>query len=96
MQSMKTPEILEMIRDDFPEVLTADGFDDAILGITEGWFDGSQRGVVCYDYNRCVEILVTQGCDEEEAEEYLQFNTLGAYMGEFTPVFLHHWRREDL
>jgi hypothetical protein len=31
-----------------------------------------------------------QGMDEEEAEEFFSFNTLGAWVGENTPLFL--WR----
>ena len=29
---------------------------------------------------------------EDEANEWLQFNTLGAYVGPTTPVFLYRWR----
>ena len=89
---MTTEEIIERLNETFPEALTADGFDDAILGMAEGWFGNSHHSVVCYDYDKCVDILISQGCDEEDACEYLQFNTLGAYVGEFTPIFLYHWR----
>jgi hypothetical protein len=27
----------------------------------------------------------------EEAEEYFEFNILGAYVGEYTPVFISRW-----
>jgi hypothetical protein len=27
-----------------------------------------------------------------EAEEYLDFNAIGAYVGEQAPLFLHDWR----
>lgn len=51
--------------------------------------------VVCYDYAKCVEILKAKSeMTEEEAEEFLNFNTLGAYVGETTPLFLHDWRKE--
>jgi len=86
---MTPTEILEQLRDEYPELLTADGFDEAVIGLVEG----AARGpVICYDYERCVEILVGQGMDREEAEEHLDFNTLGAYVGESTPLFLHDWR----
>lgn len=91
---MTTSEILETLEDHFPEALLAGGFNDAILGVAEGWFDHSRETVVCYDFRKCVQILTAQGMDEEGAEEYLDFNTLGAYLGEGTPVFLHRWRSE--
>jgi len=100
---VNTAEILERLDVEFDDegLLKADGFDDAILGVVEGWFPAekgpgaSQHCVVCYDYRKCVEILVAQDMSEEEAEEYLQYNTLGSYVGSMTPVFLFNWRSED-
>lgn len=88
---MTPAEIIESLREQYPDCLLADGFEDAILGLVAG---ACREPVVCYDYARCVEILVERdGMDEEEAEEFLEFNTLGAYVGEYTPLFLHDWRR---
>jgi hypothetical protein len=50
-----TAEIIEQIAEDYPEALTADGFDDAIIGVVERC---GQPTLVCYDYDRCVEILM--------------------------------------
>ncbi len=65
--------------------LFADGFDDAILGLTEveeGWR-------VCYDIGRILEILVAEhGMDVDEAMEYYDFNIGGAYLGPLTPLFI--------
>jgi hypothetical protein len=88
---MTTEEILEQIKESYEECLTADGFDDAIVGIVEG---SCREPVVCYDYAKCVEILTKDGeMDVDAAEEYLNFNTVGAYVGNLTPLFLHDWRR---
>lgn len=60
-------------------------YDDAILGIAE------QAGgpvAVAYDRQRCIEINMTMGMDRDEAEEYFEFNTASAYLGEGTPVFI--------
>jgi hypothetical protein len=65
-------------------MLKADGFDEAIIGTVERC--GSET-VLCYDYNKCVEILM-EYMTEEEAIEYMDFNVVGAYMGEDTPMFL--------
>lgn len=82
--------IREVLKEEYPELLTADGFDDAILGVVEGC---CRETVVCYDYQKCVRILRrNSGMDEEEAEEFLNFNTTDAWVGKFTPVFLHNWR----
>lgn len=88
---MTTAQILQSIRNNYPDCLTADGFDDAIIGIVDG---ACRPVVVCYDYEKCVKVLMKNSkMSEEEAEEYLSFNTVGAYVGKFTPLFLHRWRR---
>lgn len=60
-------------------------YDQAIIGIAEraGGF-----GVVAYDRQLCIEINMRMGMDREEAEEYFEFNTAGAWMGDETPVFI--------
>ena len=66
------------------DALFADGFDDAISG-----FDAA-GGCAVYDYNKCLEVLCSR--DEmslEEAHEYMEFNVVGAYVGDFTPIFVH-------
>jgi hypothetical protein len=71
------------------ELLLLDGFDEAILGIAER-FDGT-AGItpfVLYDRERCIELLIDQGCSLDEAEEYFEFNVAGAYVGPHTPGFL--------
>ena len=60
-------------------------FDDAIIGVTER-ADGMQ--VVAYDRMTCIEILMRDGMDRDEAEEFFEFNTVGAWMGDATPVFI--------
>jgi len=66
---------------DTEEVLFADGFDDAIIG-----FEPNQWKVV-YSRNECIKVMVKEGMDDEEAIEYLEFNTFGAYVGEKTPIW---------
>ena len=73
------------ISDEYPDLLTADGFDEAVIGIAHR----IGLEVICYDLHKVISILMTRdGMDEEEAWEYYQFNIVGAYMGEHTPVFL--------
>lgn len=75
-----------------PDSLTADGFEDAIIGVT---VNHHHPMVVVYDYRKCVEILMRRdGMTDEEAVEYLDFNTLGAYVGKFGPLFVDPIERE--
>jgi len=74
--------MLDKIVEWFPEdeLLIADGFDDAIIGID----DNSMR--LIYSVNKCIEIL-SKDMDEEEAVEYFDFNVRGSYVGEKTPIW---------
>lgn len=71
------------IREEYPDLLTLDGFDEAILGVVERL--GLQT--ICYDRNKIISILM-RDMNEVEAIEYYEYNILGAYMGESTPVYL--------
>jgi hypothetical protein len=81
MKTLKE-KIEDMLGED-ENVLLADGFDDAFVGI------GRQFGrpIAVYDRSRCIDIL-QEDMSEEEAEEYFQFNVEGAWVGENTPIFL--------
>ena len=71
---------------DFPSpLLKMDGFDDCILGICERH---GMDTVIAYDKNKVIAKLVSQGMTEEEAHEFFEYNQIGAWMGELTPVFV--------
>ena len=75
-------ECKEIIETDNPEALLADGFNDAIIGI-------DIHGCVAYDYDKCVSILMdNDGMSNIDAIEFMDFNVTGAYVGEYTPVFI--------
>ena len=68
-------------------ILKADGFDNAVIGTSVLGSRGET--VIVYDYSKCVEILMFRdGMTDEEAIEYMDFNVVGAYMGEGTPIFM--------
>ena len=70
--------------------MTADGFDEALVGIAERC---GERPLAVYDYGRAVELLVARdGGTVLEAQEYLDVNCLGAWVGPGTPLWL---RRPD-
>jgi hypothetical protein len=59
--------------------------DAAIVGLVSAF---GKEPVVCYDREKVIEILMEDGMDEEEAEEFFSFNIEGAYVGEATPMFI--------
>jgi len=77
-------KILEFI--DEEELLRADGFDSAIIGLD----DRSMR--LIYSKSLCVNILISQGMTEKEALEYFEFNVSSAWLGDMTPI----WCLDDL
>ena len=66
-------------------LILVDGFDDAFIGT--GWQCGNEPCAV-YDREKCIEILVEQGMEHDDAVEYFEFNVAGAYVGKQTPIFL--------
>lgn len=81
---MTRTEIEEYIQSQTDEeVLLADGFDDAFIGL--GRIAGTV--IACYDREKCIQELM-QDVNREEAEEYFEFNVQGAYVGPNTPCFI--------
>ena len=66
------------------DVLYADGFEEAFIGYSWRFSDGP---LATYDMDKCIEILM-RDMDHDGAWEFFEFNTLGAWAGERTPVFV--------
>lgn len=67
-------------------MLKADGLDDAIIGVAHRCGDPS---VVIYDMEKAVQLVQADlNCEIWEAIEYFNFNILGSYVGEHTPIFM--------
>jgi len=82
-------EALELLRSMNSDALTADGFDEALIGVLSR---PGRPPVAVYDIRRCLEIL-SRDMTEDDAEEYFAFNTLDAYVGPLTPVYMDfRWR----
>ena len=74
----------EVIASENPEALSLDGFDDGVIGIARRC---GQPTLLVYDYDKCIEVLMRQDkMSYEEAVEYFEFNTAGAWVGEHTPI----------
>ena len=66
------------------ECLTADGFDDALVGCTYG-----ANVVAVYDIHRMIEVLVNEGMEHDDAVEFLEYNVVSAYLGDKTPLYVN-------
>jgi hypothetical protein len=75
---------LDEILDNYPDeqFLKADGFDSAIIGL-----DPVSMKLI-YDRRIMVEILIEDNMTEEDAIEYLEFNTWNTYFGDYTPIYI--------
>lgn len=78
--------MINEIIENYPEeeFLTADGFNDAIIGVD----DKSMR--IIYSVSKCLEILMKDMTDEE-AIEYFEYNVSSAYVGEKTPIWCYDY-----
>jgi len=82
---MNVKDKLQFIYEGYPDVLIADGFDKAIMGIVER---SGMNPVVLYNKNKCIDIMVKRdGMTEEEAIEFYYYNIVGSHMGDYTPCF---------
>ncbi len=82
-----TSHIRATLQEENPDALLLDGFDEALVGIARRC---GQPSLAVYDAGQCVRVLVYRDkITPEEALEFLEFNTFGAWVGEHTPVFLH-------
>lgn len=77
----------EYLADVHPEliILEPPELDAAILGLVERC--GSEP-VLCYSRRKLIECFEKQGMSTEDAEEWIDFNIVGAYLGETTPMIL--------
>jgi|TARA_R110000782_G_scaffold249641_1_gene336851 hypothetical protein len=73
-------------------MLLADGYDKAFIGFADRV---NQPRLAIYDKNKCIELLMKDGMDMEEATEYFMYNTEGAWVGEETPIFLNPMSLKD-
>jgi hypothetical protein len=67
-------------------VLLMDGFDEALIGFSQRI---NEPLLAVYSYNVMVDVCVFRdGMSYEEAEEYIEYNCIGAWVGEQTPIIV--------
>jgi hypothetical protein len=81
--------IKEKLSEINPDAILWDGLDSAIIGFTND-------GKAVYDIDKM--IIETQQMNDisfEDATEWVDFNILNAYVGEYTPVHIYSILEED-
>jgi len=71
-----------------------DGLDEAMIGSAFIWRDQTQVKVLVYDAEAIREILMDRdGMDADEAQEFIEYNIEGAYLGIKTPILV--WPEDE-
>lgn len=78
------------------ELLKIDGMDKALLGICMTWNGHMLVERLVYNGGVITEILIEKGMSEEDAQEYIDFNIVGAYVGDSTPIVMWPATVEEL
>jgi hypothetical protein len=83
----KRQEIYDDYGDSELLFLSEPEYDEAIIGVAHRI---GQEDVIAYDYNKLCEIVqkTMNNADIMEVMEYVEFNIMGAYVGERTPIFV--------
>jgi hypothetical protein len=90
---MTKEQLHSHLEDSEEEILLADGFEDAYMGLATQF---TKPPLAVYDRNKCIQILIERdGMSEEEAEEYFQFNEEGSWVGDNTPLFFEPLKFTD-
>jgi hypothetical protein len=75
---------IKAVLSDDETVQLATGLEAAFIGIGRQF----TTPIAVYSRSKAIQCFIDQGMTEEEAEEYFEFNTAGAYVGEQTPIFI--------
>ena len=87
-------------------IILFDGMEPAFVGVAERFepvmvrmpsddqvrMGRQHQFFAVYSYAKMIQVCQADGMDRDEAIDYLEFNTLGAYVGETTPAFIHDER----
>lgn len=86
-QTMPTRDQLNEYLEEMGEsTLLMDGFEDALIGFSRRINDPL---LAVYSYDKMIEVLMMRdGMSYDDATEYIDFNCVGAYVGEQTPIIV--------
>ena len=81
--SISTPaDVMATLEEINPEAIMYDGFDAALIGIVARC---GTEPLALYDREKCIQLLVDQGLEYSDAEDYFCYNVEGCYAGPHTP-----------
>ena len=75
------------------DLLLATGLEKAFLGIVMRFC--MTEPVAAYDYETCIQTFEADGMTRDEAIEYFEFNVIGAWVGEQTPMFIESMKLDE-
>jgi hypothetical protein len=79
-------QISEALEEMGESTLLMDGFEGAFIGFSQRI---NEPILAVYSYDKMVEVLMTRdGMDYETASEYIDYNCVGAWVGEQTPIIV--------
>ena len=85
-QKLTRSRIDEALKEMEENTLLIDGFDEAFLGFSQRI---NQPILAVYSYDRLVKVCMDRdGMEWEEAVEYVDYNIVGAWVGEQTPIIV--------
>jgi hypothetical protein len=83
---MTREEIEQHLENIGEEALLMDGFDEALIGFSKRI---NEPLLAVYKWQRMVQILKNRDkMSYEEAVEYIEYNCIGAWIGEQTPIIV--------
>ena len=87
--------VRDYLADINPEALLADGLEDALVGVCDRF---GQPTLAAYEYDKCIEIIAKDIASDDTLEEdddphtmaveHFDFNVIGGWVGDCTPVFI--------
>lgn len=63
----------------------ADHYDEAIIGVASRC---GHEDILAYDADLIIQLLMNDGMTEEDAVEHFEYNVIGSWVGEGTPIFV--------
>ena len=84
--TMTRDEINEQLLEMGESTLLMDGFDEAFIGFSRRI---NEPLLAVYDYDKMIDVLVKRdGLEYDDAMEYVDYNCVGAWVGEQTPIIV--------
>ena len=69
-----------------------DEYDDCVIGIGYRFSEGP---LAVYSIPLVLKVMQGWGMDDQEAQEFFEYNTIGAWMGDGTPIFVHLFGEDE-